>query len=160
MDIFEFAMQMEKDGELYYREVADSVGDKGIKTIMIMLADEEVRHYQVLGEMKTRSPKLEGTGILAKTRNIFAELRESGEKPDPNLGQVEMYRKAQQLEKKSQDFYEEKCKEVKLPEQKKLLNQIAEEERRHFFILENIIDFVSRPDSWLENAEFHKLEHF
>lgn len=37
---------------------------------------------------------------------------------------------------------------------------MAGEEKRHFFILENIIDFVSRPQSWLENAEFNKLEEY
>ncbi|MFH1071199.1 MAG: ferritin family protein [Candidatus Glassbacteria bacterium] len=160
MDIFEFAMQMEKDGEAYYRSVSDSVGEKGIKTIMNMLADEEVRHYEVLSEMKTRTPKLPGTGILTNVRNIFAEMRNSGEKLNPKLGQAAMYRKAQELEKKSQVFYEEKSREVKLPEQKELFDKIAEEERRHYFILENIINFISQPDHWLENAEFNKLEAY
>ena len=36
----------------------------------------------------------------------------------------------------------------------------AVEERRHFRIDEGIIDFVSRPEQWHENAEGHHLEDY
>ncbi|MBN2289397.1 MAG: rubrerythrin, partial [Candidatus Glassbacteria bacterium] len=64
------------------------------------------------------------------------------------------------LEKKSEDFYQEKSSEVDDPAHKEVLLKLADEERKHYWILENIIEFVSRPDAWLENAEFHKLERY
>ncbi len=160
MDIFGFAMQMEKDGEAYYREIAEKTGDKGVSTIMNILADEEVRHYQILQEMKTCAPDLPETKVLSDVKNIFVKMRENNEQPTPDASQIEMYKKAQDLEKKSQEFYEEKSGEVELPAQKELLLKIADEEKRHFFLLENIINFVYRPQSWLENAEFNKLEEY
>jgi len=48
MNIFEYAMQMEKDGEDYYRQLAQQTVNKGMRTILAMLADEEVKHYNVL----------------------------------------------------------------------------------------------------------------
>ncbi len=48
MDIFDYAIQMEKDGEKYYREIAGKTNNKGLATIMNMLADEEVRHIQII----------------------------------------------------------------------------------------------------------------
>ena len=160
MNIFDFAMQMEKDGEEYYREIARKTKDRGIETIMNMLAEEEVKHYQILLEMKIRTPKVPETKILANVKNIFAEMKERHEEPSPDQPQIEMYKKARELEKKSQDFYEEKSGVVETEEQKEILLKLADEEKRHFHIIENIITFVSRPHTWLENAEFKHLEDY
>ena len=160
MDIFEYAMQMEKDGEDYYRELAKKAGNKGIKTIFTMLADEEVKHYDIISEMKTTKPELAETKILTKVKNVFEQLKDSGEKFDFDDGQAELYKKAQDIEKKSQDFYLEKADEVEQEYQKEIFLKLAEEEKKHFFILENIIEFVSRPETWLENAEVYHLEEY
>lgn len=44
MNIFEFAMQMEKDGEAFYREIAKKTKNSGLQKIFNTLADEEVVH--------------------------------------------------------------------------------------------------------------------
>ena len=54
MDIYEYAMQMEKDGEDLYREVASRTANKGLRTILAMLADAEVKHYKLFQNMKKR----------------------------------------------------------------------------------------------------------
>ena len=47
MDIYEFALQMEKDGEDYYRDQALKEGNKGLKNIFTFLADAEAQHGAV-----------------------------------------------------------------------------------------------------------------
>ena len=159
MNIFKFAMQMEKDGEKFYRNLAEEVGSAGLKTILNMLADDEVKHYEIFKAMsKNKETSLSETKILKKSKNIF--MRIQGEKIEPNIEQIDLYKKAQEIELKSQEFYEEKAKEVTNVAQKKLLLKIAEEEKRHYFLLENIIVFISRPRTWLENAEFFHLEEY
>lgn len=69
-------------------------------------------------------------------------------------------KKAQDIEKKSRDFYLDKCTIVELQYQKELFLKLAEEEKKHYFLLDNIIEFVSRPETWLENAEFCHLEEY
>jgi rubrerythrin len=160
MDIYEYAMQMEKDGENYYRQLAEKTTDKGLKTILAMLADEEVMHYNVIKNMKTSQPTLAETTLLNDAKNIFAQIRDSNEALDTNLGQIELYKKAQDIEKKSQDFYQEKADEVEEEYQKGLFLRLAKEEKKHYFLLENIIEFVSRPEQWLEDAEFNHLEEY
>ena len=54
MDIYEFALQMEKDGEDYYRDQALNAGNKGLKNIFTFLADAEAHHYNILKKMKDR----------------------------------------------------------------------------------------------------------
>lgn len=39
MNIFEFGMQMEKDGEQFYHELASKAGSKGLAHILEKLAD-------------------------------------------------------------------------------------------------------------------------
>ena len=43
-----------------------------------------------------------------------------------------------------------------------LFKKLAAEEDRHYRIMDNIVDFVSRPEpgNWLENAEWHHLEEY
>lgn len=160
MNIFEYAMRMEKDGEDYYRQLTQQTTNKGLKTILTMLADEEVKHYNAIERMKIGKPQMAETTILNDARNVFVQIKKSNEKFDFGISQTTLYEKAQDIEKKSQDFYLEKANEVKEECQKGLFLKLAEEEKKHYFLLDNIIEFVSRPEHWLENAEFYHLEEY
>lgn len=157
MDIFAYAMQMEKDGEAYYRELADTANSKGLANILTFLADEEVKHYKIFKRMKEGKGEAPVSHLLDDVKNVFAELREKGETFHFDAKQPEHYRKAQEIEKRSEEFYREKAKEVGDPAQAEILNKIADEEKRHYNVLENIIDFVRQPERWLENAEWHHI---
>ena len=159
MDIYEYAMQMEKDGEDYYRELSRKTANVGLQNILTMLADAEVKHYNVFQSMKNNEGiPYTDTQILSNVKNIFIRMREE-EQTGVDPSQVELYRKAQEIEKKTRDFYLEKADEVKAS-QKPIFIRIADEEKKHYLILENIIDFVSRPESWLENPEWYHLEEY
>ncbi len=161
MDIYEYAMQMEKDGENFYREVAQQSPNRGIKTILTMLADEEVQHYNAIEKMKSAEPvQLAQSSVLTEAKNVFAQLKESGEKFTSETNQIGLYKKALDIEKKSRDFYTQKAGEVSDPNAKELFLRLAQEEQKHYVLVENIIDFLSRPDTWLENAEFCHLDEY
>jgi rubrerythrin len=160
MDILKYAMQMEKDGEAYYRQLAQQTENKGLKSILTMLADEEVKHYKIIEKMETERPQPAPAKILARAKNIFAKIKKSDEGLDFASGQIGLYRKAQDIEKKSEQFYREKVSKVTEEYQKEIFLQLAEEENKHYFLLENIIQFVSRPQTWVENAEFYHLDEY
>jgi rubrerythrin len=160
MDIFEYAMQMEKDGEDYYRQLAQQTNNKGLQTILTMLADEEVKHYNTIQKMRTEAPQLAETTILTDAENVFTQMKDSGEELSFDIRQTDLYKKAQDIEKKSQDFYLENADKAGGESQKEIFLQLAEEEKKHYFLLENIIQFVSRPEVWLENAEWYHLEEY
>lgn len=160
MNIFKFAMQMEKDGEDYYRSLAQQAGNKGLKTIFTMLADEEVKHYKVVQQMMTQKPRMTETTILTGVKNVFAQIKESNQGFNFDARQTELYRKAQDIERNSREFYLQKADEVQQEYHKEIFLKLAEQENKHFFLLENIIQFVSRPEHWLENAEFYHLDEY
>ena len=72
MNIYAFAMQMEKDGENYYRQLAEQSRSAGLKKIFVMLANEEVKHYKVVELLgrKSGAPQLAETKVLENVKNI------------------------------------------------------------------------------------------
>jgi rubrerythrin len=160
MDIYEFAMKMEKDGEAFYRELVDMTDNKGLKSILGMLADAEVRHFNLFRNMKQHA-QIGPLSIeaLLYVKNIFEIMKEQrGFKIGSS--EMELYRKAQDIEQKSREFYLKEASEVSDPSQKDAFAKIANEEQRHFMILEEIMNMVDRPQAWLENPEWYHLEEY
>jgi len=162
MNIYEYAMKMEKDSEDYYLELATKTDNAGLQNILKMLADEEVKHYQILELMSKNDPNAElaETDILRNAKNIFVELRGENLEFRSDTSQTELYRYAQDFEEKSYQFYLQKSNEVENDAQKELFLKLAEEEKKHMFLMNNLVDFVSRPEIWLENAEFNHLDDY
>jgi len=161
MTIYEFGMQMEKDGEMYYRELAQKTEDIGLQHILTLLAEDEVKHYAILESFKNEDKReFIETKILADARNVFQRLKEEAEEWHPREDQLDLYKKAQGLEQQSSDFYLSKANEVAEVYQREIFLKLAEEEKKHYFLLENMIEFISRPKTWIENAEFHHLDEY
>lgn len=161
MDPYEFAMKMEKDGESYYRELAAKTADTGLKDIFTMLADAEVVHHGIFKKMKEKeNVKVAHTRILSQVKNIFEKIRGEERATDITITETESYKKAQEIEKKSREFYLKEADKIRDPGQKESFLKIAGEEKKHYLILEEIIDFVSRPQTWLENPEWYHLEEY
>ncbi|MDO5674166.1 MAG: ferritin family protein [bacterium] len=165
MDIYEFAMQMEKEGEDYYRALAKDSASPGLVKIFTMLADEEVKHFKVIESLKRKdqSPLAAKTDILQQVKNVFMEMRDTREYPRIDATKAtQEYSKACAIEKNSQAFYQEKAEQAEEGHIREIFQRLAKEEARHLAIMENIVEFVSRPEpgNWLENAEFHHLEEY
>jgi len=162
MNIYKYAMKMEKDSENYYLELAKKIDDVGLRNILKMLANDEVKHYHIIEQMmKTDiSAELAETDILENTKNIFIKIKGKKLVFDFDLPQINFYRKAQEMEEKTYKFYMEMSDKVEIEVQKKLFLKLAEEEKKHMFLLENLVEFVSRPETWIENAEFNHLDDY
>lgn len=164
MNVFDYAMKMEQDGEAYYREgakEAEGNGNKGLATILNFLADEEVKHYNIFKAMKEgKRDSLPPSNLMRDVKNIFEEMKESGDTFNFDAKQVDYYEKAKVVEKESEDFYREKAAETTAVHEKDNLLKIADEEARHYRLLDSIKEFVQRPERWLEDAEWNHLEDY
>lgn len=161
MNIFEYAMQMEQDGEAYYRDMAAKTSNKGLRTILTFLADEEVKHYEIFKSLSEgKGGMLPPSSLTSSAKNIFRQMRESGDSFDFEAKQTAYYEKAQQMEQQAVDFYTEKAAETDNTVERELLLRIAEEEKKHFELFGAIKDFISQPERWLENAEWNHLVEY
>ncbi len=165
MEIFDFAIQMEKDGEKYYRELMLASKTVGLQKIFALLADEEVKHCTVIEQLrlKTGPQQVKGTRVLENVKNIFIEMRDSKDNLRTHTTETTAaYQKALDIEDMSRRFYLEKAEEAVDEPTRLLFGQLAKEEEKHLRIMENIVEFVSKPESgsWLENAEWHHLDEY
>jgi rubrerythrin len=159
MDIYEFAMQMERDGERFYRNLADGSSSQGMSRILTALADDEAKHYVIVKEMaEDVEPDMDKTTVLTDAKNVFAQMQ--GTSLDLGGLQVEVYRRAQEIERQSREFYEEQAGQVAKASARTILLEIADEEQRHYFLLDRIVEFIDRPRTWIENAEFNHLDEY
>jgi rubrerythrin len=156
--IFEYAMEMEKDEEELYREMAASVSQPGLKLILSSLADAEVRHYHVLKQLRDKKrAELSEDTLPLEVKNIFRRILDEGLDVDPDTKHTDLYRQAMDVESKVRDFYLSKAEEVDDPAAREILLLISGEEKRHVQILKSIVEYLSRaePGNWLENAEWY-----
>lgn len=160
MNAYEYAMEMEKEGELFYRELAEKATDEGLKQIFTNLADEEVKHFVMFQKLAASDgdvsiPKM---NVAKDAKAIFSQMKASGKTFSFGDDQVAYYKKAMETEDKAYELYVQKAKEMTDPKHQEIFLKIAQEELKHKVLLENLVEFVSSPNEWLENAEFHKID--
>jgi rubrerythrin len=164
VDIFDYAMKMEMDGRLFYVEHANKATSPELKKILLELADDEQKHYNIFKALRdghvAEYKESEKTTILATVKNVFEALRAEGQAYSFPPDAKQIWEQAREVEKKTEAFYREKANEVTKPEQARILHKIADEEHRHWVTMQNIIQFLDRPNHWLENAEWGNLEEY
>lgn len=159
MNPYEQAMKMEQAAEKFYRDMADKTYDSNVKKVLIMLADEEVKHYKAFEKM-SKSSNLGSVveyDMTEEVGKIFTEIKSDNKRYNFNKELVEFYRKAAKNEDNSYNFYMEQAAASDNEEYKQAFISIAAEEKRHEELLENLADFVESPDTWLESAEFYRI---
>jgi rubrerythrin len=157
VDVFEFAMELERDGEAYYRAALERVEHTGIRAILTMLADAEVTHYRIFEEMRqSNRTVVENSRLLIGVRNVFREMV-AAENYDLGPGEIDLCRKAQDIEQNKIDFYVEKGNKTLDPYSRSLFLKVAEEERKHYAILEGLISLAASPEQWIKDNDWGAL---
>jgi rubrerythrin len=162
MNPYDFAIQMSRDGEKFFRTLTRNVKKPGLRKILSILADDQVIHRRDLAKMKKAEGKiLPDAKNLAGALNPFAQrlkrLRH-GEKVEENLPPAELYRRGQELYKECEDFYRKRAAWVKDPRLKQAFLGVAEEQQKHHITLEHLINFIMEPQQGLEDAEWNITE--
>jgi rubrerythrin len=158
MNPYDFAIQMARDGEMFFRTLAKKVKKPGLRKILSILADDQAIHRRDFEKMrKAEKTPLPDSRILAEAVNPFAERLKRvglGEKLDENLPSAELYRRGQALDKECEEFYRKKAARVKDLRLKQAFVRVAEEQRKHNITLEHLINFILEPGEVLEDAEW------
>ena len=85
-------------------------------------------------------------------------MKEEKKELDVDVSQVEFYKEALEVETNSEKFYLERADEEKDPHNKQIFLTLAKEEKSHCILLENLVNLVSQPDTWVENPEWYHVE--
>jgi rubrerythrin len=145
-DILEMAIEIEKNGAVFYRNAAESISDPSHKKLLIDLATMEDQHEQTFAEMKASLSGSEKTSAtfdpdeeaglylkaLADTRVFFEK-----ETPGASASMKDILKEAILAEKDSIVFYLGMKEFVPEKFGKNRVEQIIKEEMGHIKLLSN-----------------------
>jgi rubrerythrin len=161
MNVFDFAMQMEMDGKAHYEKLAAGTPIAGLKKIFGMLAADEQKHFETIEAMKSGgNDAMAGSTALDEARNVFQGLMNDRELLGSLKKDLDGYRYAMKIEADSVKLYEDMAKKENRADIVQLLLKIANEEKTHYNIMENLYDFVLAPQNFLAWGEFSNLKEF
>jgi len=157
-EIIEYAKKMELDGKSLYEEELEKTKDEGIKNILKMLIQAEKNHYEIFCNLEKNIITEIIKTDFSKIKTLFQEIKESDTNITDAKNHLEFYEKVLQLEIASENYYRQKAEIQKDEDAKKLLIDIAKEEKNHVILMEEFVKMCSNPQSWVEDAEFNYLE--
>ncbi|NMC57666.1 MAG: ferritin family protein [Eubacteriaceae bacterium] len=158
MDILSFAVKMEREGEKYYKEQADINQNNSLHTIFMNLAQDECHHARIIEnklEGIAYQPKAE---VSSRTKNVFKNTDNFKMEIKEIPQQIDAYRMAMEKEKESIELYKKLLNETS--DDKALFEFLIAQEEEHYKVLDEIVQFVNRPNEWVGNAEFGKREEY
>ena len=169
MNVFDFALKMEADGEKYYRELAVKTKYEELKVVLNGLADDEQRHYKIVQELQKRNgnshfetdpalSKAENGFELGKNKTFMTKDKDSIVKLKAE--QLDVYRAALCKEEESIQTYKKLKETAEQQTEKDILEKIGHEEERHAEVLDNIIQMLNNANEWVESAEFNHTKPY
>lgn len=162
MEFIHIALRLENEAIRNYQELADKcVTHEGIRRILLMLAADHEKHVETLSKMKdVLHFDPEDSPTFKEASRLFSSMRHDKETFSCDVDQLRLYQEARDLLQKKSDFYQEMSTGLSSQAAKAALQKLLAEENKQIKVLDNIIEMVSRPQNWLENAEFFHLEEY
>lgn len=155
------AMRLEVRGRGFFLHAAEVTENELGKKMFRRLADDEVEHMRVFGEMFTamtggdewkkfvKNEEGLGAGIIDDLKK-----RLEGAEKEKRAGDLEAIRIGMELERKAIDFFEKFRNEAKESETKEMAEKIRDQEEGHYELLQAQYDSVHKSGFWLDSAEF------
>ncbi len=163
-EIYQFAINFEQKNQDFYYECAEKVENKKLKDVFEELAAEEEKHERIIRNLAEGDQEEEvDSDIVSQAREVFNELASDFDwEKDSSLptDQVDIYKEAQELERESNKYYSEKAEETDDKEVEEVFNRLARKEKKHEEILQNIINMVNKPNTWLDDPEWYHLDEY
>ena len=150
-----FAMNMDVEGERFYRQQAEINKDNSLYTVCLMMADEEKAHAAILAQKAKEEPyELPDSHTLAQAKSIFNGIQDIKSDVKDIMSQLDFYRVAADNEKQSIDLYTKYLKEATVPSEKELFEYLIKQEKQHYEILDELAALLQNAEEWVEFAEF------
>ena len=156
MITYDFALQTEIDGEVFYRSQAEKfVNQLPLHQIFEILADVESKHARLIRDkMADADYILPDHQSLVTAQNVFAGLTGFAANAEYLTDQLDTYRHALDIEQKSLDIYLALRKAAQNEKEELFLDFLIAQEKNHSQFFTDLIELVSKPVDWVEAAEF------
>jgi len=158
----ETALEMEEKGKRFYDKAVSRCENDECKSVFQTLADDEIVHMErintIYDKISAGEPWCEDWEELEthpdKLKDIFQQMaKEHLDKVNSGTGDLEALDTGIDFESESIKFYRKHLDEAKDEIEKEFLQQMVEEERRHYGALEDMKLYLTDPSSWFKEKE-------
>lgn len=159
-DIIAYALQMERDGQTFYENSAAETADTDLKQILLYLAEEEQRHYRFFqrlqeGNVAAAEAALAGGALsLGETKSLFRQMVDAKTKPNVGHGARSVWQDALKIEERVEKLYRDHAAAESDPGRQALLHRIADEEKNHVYLIDNMLSFLADPSGFADSANY------
>ncbi len=157
MNAIDYALAFEEEGKNFYNELALKAKKDEIRSIFLMLAEDESRHYKIIEKIKEGVFAYLPTSTFNNVPTLFQKLKNQNTVFSDNQSLLDTYNSAIEIEIQSRDFYKQQALSSNSPEEKEILEMLSKEEDKHRIILENLMEFIRKSQEWVESAEFSHI---
>ena len=155
-DAIETAIQMEKDGYSFYEKAAAQTSSDMGRNIFKSLAADELLHLEVFQKLFDKKIGKDEWYDLVNTSNkyvdipVFPKDLEKVEGANPDTNEIDALRIGMDSEKRSIDYYTKIREDSSDEELKKIIDEIINQEKKHYNILEGEFHHINSTGYWFE----------
>lgn len=161
MDTLELALSLEFDLEKYYTEQAEKNKGNSLSVVFNLLAGEERKHAEILlGKEDVLDLKVGDRDILTEAKGLFRQLGDFKSDIKELPSQLDSYRMALEMEEKSLKFYKSLEAGAENDKTRETYGYLMKQEDIHCIIMEELVKLTTRPEEWVESAEFGLREDY
>jgi rubrerythrin len=150
------AIQMEKDGYSFYIKAASQTESDMGKTIFESLAQDEQRHLDVFQKMfEDKVSESEWNDLVDSSKKyakipIFPTDLNDAPGMDAESTELDALRMAMDAEKEAIEYYGKIRENLENQDVKKLIDEIIEQEKNHYSLLEKEFNHINTTGYWFE----------
>ena len=155
-DAIKTAIQMEKDGYSFYEKAAAQTSSDMGKTIFKSLAADELLHLEVFQKLFDEKVGKEEWYDLVNTSKKYADIPifpkdlQMVEGANPDTNEIDALRIAMDSELKAIEYYTKIRKNSSDDEVNKIIDEIINQERNHYNVLEGEFHHINSTGYWFE----------
>lgn len=155
MKNLEFAINMELEGEQFYRSQAALHKGSGLEVVCLLLAEDEKRHADILkAKLDQTDWSFDDEHTLIKEAGIFHDIDDLRSEIRTIPTQKDFYMEAAKKEKQSIDLYKDCLAQAKNENDIDLFSYLINQEEHHFDMLDDLTGLLTHAEEWVEDAEF------
>ena len=160
MNILECTIKMKQETRAHYERLSEAVTEKELQRLFSLLAAAEDEHIEKLVTLKNNMSKIETLTFnkLDESVCVFSPHIDPRHLADTLRNDPDAYRHVVQEEEDTIEFFDQLKNQADNEAMKRVCQLLADKEREHLTMLENIYFFVEEPRTYLEWGEFSNLK--
>jgi rubrerythrin len=159
MNILECTIKMKQETRSHYERLAEAVTDNELKRLFSLLAAAEDEHIEKLVALKATMNTMNASAFdpIDESVCVFSPHIDPRHLAEALRHDPDAYRHVVHEEEETIEFFDQLKDQAENEQMKRVCQVLAEKERDHLTMLENIYFFVEEPRTYLEWGEFSNL---